>query len=236
MPEIYLYAELLLNIRQVTIFAILSSSSNETTHIELDSDHEVLRLQHEDDGASIELPCPVFNGAAVRIPTVPTRELSFRLDTYVSSKLPGQLGLTSDNTVPWPASALTPGMQLACGTCGNLLVTNVKVWKDLPSGGWADMMDYWHCHKPTTENMHKDSAGSTKGYAASNVLGPTAGVGLVDVSCFHLAESDCTGIFVCTFPSHSIPTRFTCCDLGNKKEACFRHWSHAIARSPIQLP
>lgn len=202
MPNIYLYAELLLNIRQVTIFAILPSSCNETTHIELDSNHKSLRLQHEDDGASIELPCPVVDDANVKVPTIPTKELSFRLAVSGSSKLPGRTTPSSDNTVPWPASALTSETQLACGSCGNLLVTDVKVWKDLPSGGWADMMDFWHCHKPTIEDMANGSAGSTKGYAASNVLGPTTGVGLVDISCFHLAESDCTGIMVCIYPSY----------------------------------
>ena len=202
MPNIYLYAELLLNIRQVTIFAILPSSCNETTHIELDSNNRILRLKYDDDVVSIELPYPVLDDANLKVPTIPTKELSFRLAVSESSKLPGRTTPSSDNIVPWPASALTSEMQLACGSCGNLLVTDVKVWKDLPSGGWADMMDFWHCHKPTIEDIPNGSAGSTKGYAASNVLGPTTGVGLVDLSCFHLAESDCTGIMVCIYPSY----------------------------------
>ena len=222
MPKIYLYAELLLNIRQVTVFAILPSSCNESTHIELNADQKRLRLLHGNEEVLIELPCSVLDNANLKIPTVPTKELSFRLAISGSANLPGQLKSVSDNTIPWPASKLTPETQLACGCCGKRLVTDVKVWKDLPSGGWADMMDFWHCHKPTTENGNVASAGSTKGYAASNILGPRAGVGLVDISYFLLAESDCTGIVVCErqfsmifvnffqfcpFPSHTWATR-----------------------------
>lgn len=222
MPKIYLYAELLLNIRQITVFAILPSSCNESTQIELDADRKRLRLSHGDEEALIELPCSALDNANLKIPTVSTKELSFRLAISGSANLPGQLKPATDNTIPWPALKLTPETQLACGCCGKRLVTDVKVWKDLPSGGWADMMDFWHCHKPTTGNGNDTSAGSNKGYAASKILGPRAGEGLVDISYFLLAESDCTGIVVCErqlsivfvnffhfrhFPSHTWATR-----------------------------
>ena len=155
MPKIYLYAELLLNIRQITVFAILPSSCNESTQIELDADQKRLRLSHGDEEALIELPCSALDNANLKIPTVSTKELSFRLAISGSANLPGRLKPATDNTIPWPALKLTPETQLACGCCGKRLVTDVKVWKDLPSGGWADMMDFWHCHKPTTENGNR---------------------------------------------------------------------------------
>ena len=196
MPKTYLYAELLINIRQVTVFAILPSSCNENTRIGLDAGHNILHLTHDEEESSITLPCPVvINNATLNLPLRPVTELSFRLGA--ATQLPPKAEVCNANSMPWPASKLTSGTHIACQCCGNPLITNVTDWKDLPSGGWADMMDFWHCHKPTTENGNHDTAGSTKGYAAANILGPTPGVGLVDTSHFLLAESDCIGIRVC---------------------------------------
>lgn len=196
MTATYLYAELLLNIRQVSVFAILPSIANEKTRVELSSDQKILSLLHNDEEAKIELPCSVANDTNVKIPSNATEELSFRLGISTTAKPFQNVKSYNESSVPWSACKLTHETQIACQSCGNLLATNVSVWKDLPSGGWADMMDFWHCHKPTTENGSDASAGTTKGYAASNDLGPTKGVGLVDVTHFLLAEIDCTGIKV----------------------------------------
>ncbi len=196
MPKTCLYAELLINIRQVTIFAILPSSCNENTRIGLDASHNILHLTHDNEESSITLPCPVvINNATLNLPLTPVTELSFRLGAAL--QLTSKAEVNNAYSIPWPASKLSSETNVACQSCGNQLITNVTDWKDLPSGGWADMMDFWHCHKPTTENGNYDTAGSTKGYAASNVLGPTPGVGLVDTSHFLLAETDCIGIRVC---------------------------------------
>src|SRR5690606_5003164 len=41
-------------------------------------------------------------------------------------------------------------VSIYCANCNATLVENGKVsaWKDLPSKNWAEMMDFWHCHKP----------------------------------------------------------------------------------------
>jgi hypothetical protein len=196
MALIYMYAELLLNIRQVTVFATLPSNSNQGTYIDLGSDQKTLHLHHEEDEATIELPCKVIRTSALKIPTSPTKELSFRLGVDVAANLPLLAKSDTEPYVPWPASKLTSETQLACQSCGNLLVKDVTEWKDLPSGGWADMMDFWHCHKPGPEISTCVSAGDMKGYAASNDLGPTAGVGLVDIGHFLVARSNCIGLQV----------------------------------------
>ena len=241
MQNIYLYAELLLNIRQVTVFAILPSPSSEQSRISLDTDRETLHLQHNGDEAVITLPCPVtIDDSTLKIPPTSTKELSFRLDA--SAKLHIQIQRSNDISVPWPASQLTSVTRISCQSCGRELVANVTDWKDLPSGGWADMMDFWHCHKPTAANGNDNAADSTKGYAASNILGPTEGVGLVDITHFLFAEANCTGFRVRTssFPlllAERIP--YDCIAsscVGNKKEAYFRNGLVPIARSPIQLP
>lgn len=227
MTATYLYAELLLNIRQVSVFAILPSISNDRTRTAISSDQKTLTLHHIDEEVKIELPYTVAKDINLKIYPKATRELSFRLGLSIDAKPVQNVRSDNESTVLWPASKLTPETQIACQSCGNMLVTNVSIWKDLPSGGWADMMDFWHCHKPTTKNGSDAFAGNTKGYAASNDLKPTKGVGLVDVSHFLLAEKDCTGIKVrcmhwITHPYFRLFSVISIPISGNKKEACFR--------------
>lgn len=225
MRPIYLYAELLLNIRQVTVLAILPTACHQGTHIRLLCDQKTIHLEHEDQDASIELPCQVANTTGLAIPPAPTKELSFRLAVSTATNLPTATNSVTDVTVPWSASKLTTETRLACQSCGNILVPIITVWKDLPSGGWADMMDFWHCHKPANKINLDDSTGSTKGYAAANDLGPTSGVGLVDISHFLFAESDCVGIQVCDYLVYKFLPDFNIMayrNSGIKKEACSR--------------
>ena len=197
MASITLYAELLVNIRQVTVLAILPSLSSEGTHVNLCEDQKTLTVYHDGNEESIELPFQVASDQDLKVPSIPSHELSFRLSISSEAWLARHASSDYSTEVPWPASKLGPETQLLCQSCGAFLVTNVTVWKDLPSGGWADMMDFWHCHKPTNEHDTNHSAGDSKGYAASNELGPTPGIGLVDTSSFWLVASDCTGIQVC---------------------------------------
>ena len=195
MSTIYLYAELFFNIHQVTVFAILPSKCNANTRIGLDLDQRTLRLRHENEESVIELPCSVANNANLKIPSIAARELCFRLAVSDPAILPAQSKQATDCNDPWPASRLSPETQVACGSCGTFLVTNVSVWKHLPSAGWADLMDFWHCHKPSLIDGD-DRAVSSKGYAAANTLGPTTGTGLVNVTYLLVSSMDCTGIQV----------------------------------------
>ena len=197
MASIYLYAELLVNIRQVTVLAILPSKCHQGTWISLLPDQKTLHVQHEDLISTVELPCQIANTASAKIPQVPSNELSFRLSVSPDVDLSLSSRSVMGDNVPWPASKLMSETQIACQSCSNPLIKDVTVWKDLPSGGWADMMDFWHCHKPGPEDGSHESFGSTKGYAAANDLSPTAGVGLVDVGHILFAEVNCTGMQVC---------------------------------------
>ncbi len=235
MALIYVYAELLLNIRQVTVFATLPSNCNEGTHFDVGSDRKTLHVQHEDEEATIELPCHIVRDPALNIPLTPTKELSFRLGVDVAVGLPSLAKSETDRQAPWPASKLTAETELACQSCGNLLVKDLTDWKDLPSGGWADMMDFWHCHKPSLEISNGISAGSTKGYAASNDLGPTSGVGVVDVGHFLVAKGDCIGLQVRQIVSQrfgrssSALPRFAFCLVHGQQEGGLLPlpWSHS---------
>ena len=96
----------------------------------------------------------------------------------------------------WSASSLDSSVELACSGCGSTVVQHghIKQWKDLPSEGWAEMMDLWHCHKPHEHDT--DDHGGHKGYAAGSRLMAQAGVGFVDTLGFLLVEKDCSGIKV----------------------------------------
>ena len=209
MSSIYLYAELLINIRQVTVFVLLPSDSNERTQIRLLSNLEAVIVRHDGQEASVSLPCQIINSTTLKMPTAPTKEFSFRLGISSAVDLPATARSVAHADAPWPASKLSSETWIACRSCGNPLVKDLMVWKDLPSSGWADMMDFWHCHKPPSQNLTSDDHLSMKGYAAGNDLGPAAGVGLVDISHFLLAERDCNGVQVrCEFSVNSPTQKF----------------------------
>ncbi|OCL11743.1 hypothetical protein AOQ84DRAFT_286583, partial [Glonium stellatum] len=88
---------------------------------------------------------------------------------------------------------------------GLLGLGRVKGWRDLPSENWAEMMDFWHCHKPSEHHDHGhghgglghgEEAGKSKGYAASNRLRAIKGTGFVDLGAFLVREEDCEGVKV----------------------------------------
>lgn len=195
MSSIYIYAELLLHIRQVAVLAILPSPANPSTHIGISADSKTLSLEHEGQRAIAELPCPVL-GIANRREDTSQQELSFRLQPSAAARLPTP-GRLPAGDVPWSASTLSPNMQIACKGCKRLLVRPVQTWKDLPSGGWAEMMELWHCHKPNVPgSSDHSSTSSIKGYGASNTIGPSPGTALVDIGHFVLADEDCIGLQV----------------------------------------
>lgn len=52
---------------------------------------------------------------------------------------------------PWTASELSKQKVIAkCRHCDHVLAKSIAVWKQLPSEHWAELMDFWHCHKPHT--------------------------------------------------------------------------------------
>lgn len=189
----YIYAELLLNIRQISFIASLPSESNETTALLVFSDRRFLSLEHNGETARLQLPAPVRDGFCPRISTR-SKEISLRLP--IADETATRIGpslIDRASTFPWTALGMREDAQIACRSCQLLLVKDsVKTWKDLPSENWAEMMDFWHCHKPAAEDTpdHK-ATGPEKGYGAANSIGPTVGVALVDTMYIHLFRKDC---------------------------------------------
>lgn len=200
MPSILVYAELLLNIRHVTVFLILPSDPGPDTVASLSSDRRSIVITHQGEKQGLDLPCQVASFAASDLPLTKLKELSFRMQVATDLDLSQSQRQSSDiKGAPWAALSMTPESRIACRSCKNTLVKeSIPVWKDLPSENWAEMMDFWHCHKPNTEDAHSIHTHElTKGYAASNQLAPSRGVALVDISHILLFENDCTGLQVC---------------------------------------
>ena len=213
---IHLYIEHLLNIRTLSIQASLSTVSNKETKATLSADSKILTLSHEDETASIQLPINISpnkqSNVRFTIPAIPSKELSFRVQL---EEKPGvQNGALSNgdhdngNLVPWDADSLTAETQVCCASCSAVVVERGKVqsWKALPSQGWAEMMEFWHCHKPHEPRDHAKGE-MKKGYAADSKLVVERGVGLVDLVDFIFAEEDCSNVTVSRISSLDSPLK-----------------------------
>ncbi|KAI4233446.1 MAG: hypothetical protein L6R40_007043 [Gallowayella cf. fulva] len=213
--DIYIYAELLLNIRQVTAVASLPSECNSTTSVTLSKDRHTISIKHEGNSARMKLPATIRLGCIPRIAAGSSRALSFRLPIAdeAASEILASSGCLQTNTI-WPAYSITPETDLACRSCfAPLMKTPIKTWKNLPSENWAEMMDFWHCHKPDTDDSSTahEQNGFHKGYGAGNSIAPTPGVGLVDTTYLFLMQRDCnvvldTNPVMLKVPWQSVPS------------------------------
>ncbi|KAK4997938.1 hypothetical protein LTR66_002748 [Elasticomyces elasticus] len=206
---IHLYCEYLLNIRAITITASLSTLSDQETKFTLSSDRTSLTLAHDDDIATIALPTVVAANAAASLapPAAPSKQLSFRLQLQEiePDSLQDRVSVGNDNLVPWSASTLRPGTSIHCARCETVLAEkhSITQWKDLPSEGWAEMMEFWHCHKPDIkhEHAHQDPhpiprtpLQSKKGYGATSKLQALRGQGFIDTAHFLVHPDDCRNV------------------------------------------
>ena len=189
-----LYAEFLLNIRQVTIFATLSNiSGGGEAHIS--SDRKSLSLSHDGNSASIAFPSGIVGKATVHLPVQKARHVSCRLELTEDDKPPHDIEVAND--CPWPASALTSETQAACRSCESVVVLaqTDRVWKDLPRDDWAETMDMWHCHKPDVPICSKTETVS-KAYGSANRPSVRVGLGFVDTCHLVLPAAECNRIKV----------------------------------------
>ncbi|KAL5688518.1 hypothetical protein EMGR_000746 [Emarellia grisea] len=164
-----------------------------------EASRRVLATSRQGDAATAD------NDSGVR-----RREFSFRMQIdEPDDSLPSKDPLI-DDFVPWTAADMSPSTRLRCSGCENVILNNPRcadgsgdtspagwTWKDLPSGNWAEMMDFWHCHKPDPPEGHRhveDPNAQTKGYGAANQVVATAGTVLVDVATFLVSEADCGGL------------------------------------------
>lgn len=196
---IHIYAEHLINIRTLTIQVSLKTPSHAGTKATISADGNTLSVSHESDIASIELPVNIASESdkALSIPATPTNDLSFRLrlDNNTGGSL--QNSPSSETIIPWTATSLSNQVELQCKECNAVVVPRgkIQIWKDLPSEGWAEMMEFWHCHKPNEPHDHEHQT-DKKGYSADSTLAITPSVGLVNATNFIIADADCQNIKV----------------------------------------
>ncbi|CAO2656714.1 Nn.00g055170.m01.CDS01 [Neocucurbitaria sp. VM-36] len=254
---ITLYAELLLHIRTVTLFASLRTNYSHETQAKLSADGSNITVSHEGQSATIRLPINVKGDgdAALSLPSQPpSKELTLRLqmEEREGSNL---LGTMQDegrqaNIVPWGGGSLSQVQELdiTCKGCGAVIVPRgmIRHWRDLPSENWAEMMDFWHCHKPDEHHLHghtHEEAVHQKGYAAGNRLEALEGVGYVDLTSFLLKRQDCEGAQLTSgncAPKDSLICKVCDHNLGSQDDASngwrIRKWCVGVATSDSSPP
>lgn len=189
-PSILIYAELLSNIRQISVGCSLQTPSSSGTKTVISPDGLRFAISHDGVERSVQLPGQVKSPLQLPIPKIGTKSLTWRLPLASTTATNGRPSV-EDKGVPWSASDLEPGLGIHCRACKAVIVKPdiLTVWKDLPSENWAEMMEFWHCHKPH-DHGHDEENLAQKGYGANSRISAQTGVGLVDLASFLLSESD----------------------------------------------
>ncbi|KAI0815560.1 ubiquitin-conjugating enzyme E2-binding protein [Xylaria sp. FL0064] len=189
--RILIYAELLSNIRQVSVGCSLPTPVSTDSKATVSADGQALTVTHCGSSQTLRLPETVAPLSQLPIKGPGITNLSWRLPLAAPSV--GRTPPASEEPVPWSATDLEPGSAVVCRTCQSTIIDSgiLKVWKDLPSENWAEMMEFWHCHKPHNHtNGHGEEHLTNRGYGASSRITAQSGVGFVDLTSFLFKSSD----------------------------------------------
>ncbi|CZR53877.1 uncharacterized protein PAC_03759 [Phialocephala subalpina] len=207
-PKVLLYAELLPNIRQISVMVALDQPCYTSTKGLLSADGRHIVLTHGGENYTLSLPEQAIPTAQLQKPVVGSKELSWRLPVAGLSSQ-SSVEFVQSNDAPWPAKDLGSSSEFSCRKCGAVIVQKdvVKSWRDLPSENWAEMMDFWHCHKPEDrpdvetngENSHAghnhtSDPNANRAYGANTKFIAQSGIGFVDLTSFLLVDSDCQNL------------------------------------------
>ncbi|ODA83979.1 hypothetical protein RJ55_02497 [Drechmeria coniospora] len=193
---ISLYAELLANIRQVSVGVSLPSFPDASTFAQVLDGGRQLQVGHRGTVERLLLPAPVVvDASALAIPTSSTFELRWRLPASEAHASALRVS-PEDQAVPWNAKDIARGSPIGCRGCGSAVIQagRIGTWKDLPSANWAEMMEFWHCHKPHDDAEHDDEALASRGYGANSAITAQPAVGFVDITSLMFSESDCGNV------------------------------------------
>lgn len=221
-PHFSIYAELLPNLRQLSVAITLPSPNDATTKVTVTNDapdgappRTALHVSHRGASRAVLIPARVAAPPVMRLPadSPPATLLQFRLALAAGGGGGGGVGVGA--VVPWEAADLGEGAAVRCRVCEGVVVprARVRAWKDLPSENWAEMMEFWHCHKPghhghgLDDEVEASKAGddelASRGYGASSIVTAQRGVGLVDLTAILFAEEDCEAVVVSSRPCSS---------------------------------
>lgn len=221
--RISIYAELLPNIRQVSVGAAFPSPADATTSAEVVDGGRCLRISHHGRAETVELPATATASAALAVPRSTGSDLGWRLPVS-TAEASALRSAPEGQAVPWTSVDVKPGSSISCRECGAVLVPSgqIKTWKDLPSENWAEIMEFWHCHKPHDHGGHEDKGLADRGYGANNTITARPRVGLVEVTLFMLCEVDCDNLLVSLDEDLAISTRASPCHRPQGKEKVAR--------------
>lgn len=203
-----IYAEFLPRLGRISVVIHLPTPSTHKTKVLAAGDALHLIVDH--DGVSTRLRLPVKNRiAGEHLPgEVPPghNKISWRL---LPTPEETQAALhTAADSVPWSAAGLKPGRRIACQGCDEPIITEetIKAFKDLPSENWAEMMEFWHCHKPAggqatdaaanTQSKASEDDLASRGYGANSIIAAQNSVGLVDLMTILFSRNDCNCLLV----------------------------------------
>ncbi|KAI0125806.1 ubiquitin-conjugating enzyme E2-binding protein [Xylariales sp. AK1849] len=194
-PRFLIYAELLSNIRQVSVGCSLPSETSTGTMVNVSVDGQSLTVHHRDEERSVQLPERVAAPSTLPLPKTSTTNLSWRLPLAAPQSTPLPPSLEAQE-VPWSAQDLKIGACVRCRTCEACIVNSrvIESWKDLPSENWAEMMEFWHCHKPDDHNRSNDQKLTARGYGANSRISAQPNTGFVDLTSFLFLRKDCTNL------------------------------------------
>ena len=201
---IIIYTELLSNIRQISVAIYLRTLPTAETKIEILENGHLIQVYHDGDARRLTLPSQttIIGPVPDTLAKFKENHGTLRLPANIAQQRPGD---RSDlDILPWNSPHLKAGNPIYCDKCSHKIVQDglIHSWMDLPSENWAEMMEFWHCHKPHDSATGQDSNGedalAKKGYGASNLISAKKSVGLVDLSTMMFAEQDCTGLVVST--------------------------------------
>lgn len=207
-----LYAEFLPRLGRISVVIHLPTQSTHKTKVLVARDGLHLIVDH--DGVSSRLRLPVKTRiAGEHLPG----EVKPCLDKMSWRLFPtpeeAQAALhVAPESVPWSAADLRPGLCVTCRECDEPIITQdtIKTFKDLPSENWAEMMEFWHCHKPTdddatgaaaaanVQDKASEDALASRGYGASSTIAAQKGVGFVDFMTVLFSQHDCKCLMVST--------------------------------------
>lgn len=243
------HAELLSNIRSITVSINLPSPSDLSTKLTRLTPSQ-LQLHHDGKTTTFNLPANIALSATALLENsriiVGETKLSYRLPVSPESCPTSPItSAGSENYVPWSAVSLSSSakdISIRCKFCSSELVPGEKIntWKDLPSSNWADMMDIWHCHKPETGSKQPDAgdryAGLNQGYVA------VKGTALVELTYFLVAKENCGSAveiieviqFGSPFPQEYSPFVFSPMQRAKRRPAATERFQWLSV--PIQLP
>ncbi|TVY41732.1 Uncharacterized protein LOCC1_G004339 [Lachnellula occidentalis] len=208
-----IYAELLANIRQISVIAALETPCDAATKVELSGNGQQFIMHHGGESTTLTLPGRIVLTTPLQKPALGRKELSWRLPLDSPPTRPDAEDAQSSEA-PWSASKLRQDLEFLCRDCGAVVIGRgvIKIWKDLPSENWAEMMDFWHCHKPDVpehERTHEHesngthgpeepdaekSVAPTKGYGANTKFAAISGTAFVDITTFLLTPSDSSSL------------------------------------------